>query len=46
MITGARRPGLKVLMLMPYRIQAYDVQRKETQAKSTYPDVIQSTAIR
>ena len=45
MITDARKPRLKVLTLMPYRVLPYDNQRKKTQANSSYVDAIQSAAI-
>jgi hypothetical protein len=45
MITDAGRPRRKVLVLTPYRVQPYENGRKETQAKGTYADAIQITAI-
>ena len=45
MIADARRPRQPVITRMPYRVQPYGNQRKETQAKCIYDDAIQSTAI-
>ena len=44
MIIDARRPRPKVLTLTSCRVQTHDNERKETQAKVTYIDAIQSTA--
>ena len=40
MVTDTMTPRPKVLARTPYRVQPYDNQREEAQAKGTYADAI------
>ena len=45
MITDAKRPRPMFITLTPYKVRPYDNRSKETLAKGSYADDIQSTAI-